>query len=114
MLGMIVKGSNLTITIDGFAAQAFTDTAIASGKAGASIFSALPGTTISNLKIGAMDTTAPGVVNGGAVAVTAVPSRVEMQWPAVLDDPGGSRDMKSRAGESCWDGVRGHSLPTRR
>ena len=76
----------------------------------------LSGNGITNLKAGGIDTTAPGTVNAGAVAVTAVSSRVEMQWPAALDDPGGSGIVGyevSRGGIVLGRSA-GPRLPTRR
>ncbi len=88
-MGMTVRGSSLTVTIDSVYAYTMTDGAITSGAPGVS-FVPMTGTGITNVKIGNIDTTPPGAVSGASVLSSAFPTQVDLQWNAVTDENAGS------------------------
>lgn len=88
-IGLIAKGTNLTAVIDGVYTQTFVDGGITSGQPGVA-FDPVANSSITNVRIGAVDRTAPGAVSSGSLVSAASPSRVDLQWAAVSDDSGGS------------------------
>lgn len=69
-MGMVVRGSAITVAIDSAYTYTLTDSSITSGKAGVS-FAPMTGTGITNVKIGAIDTTAPGPVSVSSILSSA-------------------------------------------
>jgi hypothetical protein len=88
-LRILARGSSITVGIDSGWTMSFSDTSIASG-AGGVYLNPAPGTSISSVQIGAIDTVAPNAVIAAGIKSSASPGRVDLQWTAVTDDSAGS------------------------
>jgi hypothetical protein len=88
-MGMRLRGSSITVTIDSVYSYSLSDSSIASGQPGVGFLPML-GTGFTNVKIGGIETTAPTAVAPGSVLSSAFPTRVDLQWTGVTDENAGS------------------------
>jgi len=65
------------------------DTQITSGAPGVTVAFAPTANSISQVQLGAIDTTPPNAINSQTVGVSAFPNRVDLQWQGVSDNPNG-------------------------
>ncbi len=65
------------------------DTNIASGQPGVGAFGTPAGNSIARVDLGPRDRIAPGTITTQSVGSSVFPTRVDMQWPGVVDDTNG-------------------------
>src|SRR5439155_13349152 len=85
---LMVKGSEIKVSLDAGFYYSFTDTQFPIGMPGVGIIGTNQG-TISRVQVGILDRTAPGAVNSATVGVSAFPNRVDLQWQTVQDNASG-------------------------
>jgi hypothetical protein len=88
-----IYGTEINGYIDGQWMLFANDAAIGQGKPGVATTSNHAGGCIAEVSLWPIDRTAPAAVSRSGVGTTAYPGRVEMQWAAPPDDPGGVNRM---------------------
>ncbi|MBI5283284.1 MAG: hypothetical protein HY858_16485, partial [Candidatus Solibacter usitatus] len=83
----IMKGSTLSVFVDGVYAMQWTDAAIATGKPGVSLDA---NTGLYRVDLGPLDRVAPSAVNSSTITYTAQAARVDAAWTAAADDANGA------------------------
>src|SRR5262249_32477313 len=65
------------------------DTNLSSGQPGVGAFGTPAGNSIARVDLGPRDRIAPGAIDPLSVGSSVFPTRVDMQWPGVVDDVNG-------------------------
>src|SRR5206468_847961 len=85
---LMVKGSEIKVSLDGGFYYSFTDTQFPTGMPGVGII-ATDQDTIYRVQVGILDRQAPPAINSATVGASAFPTRVDLQWTGVQDNSSG-------------------------
>lgn len=89
-LRMAVHGGVILLWPDQGTPVELTVTGVAAGQPGIGAYATPAGNAISQVQLGSIDRTAPASIDTQKIGVSAFRTRVDVQWPAVSDDPAGA------------------------